>query len=110
MLYTTYTLTKYFFLNKICKKLFLILKIFFSFQAFGVGAFEEEDADIYSREDMSQYDFSMSDEVETKKKKKENNSNKMVIYYFCYLKMFLMTNWFFILFKYQINASINTFQ
>lgn len=28
-------------------------------QAFGVGAFEEEDEDIYSREDMSQYDFSL---------------------------------------------------
>ncbi|XP_046752657.1 G patch domain-containing protein 1 homolog [Diprion similis] len=28
-------------------------------QAFGVGAFEAEDEDIYSREDMSQYDFSL---------------------------------------------------
>nr|CAD7207400.1 unnamed protein product [Timema douglasi] len=28
-------------------------------QAFGVGALEEDDEDIYSREDMSQYDFSL---------------------------------------------------
>ncbi|XP_046604837.1 G patch domain-containing protein 1 [Neodiprion virginianus] len=28
-------------------------------QAFGVGAFEVEDEDIYSKEDMSQYDFSL---------------------------------------------------
>ncbi|XP_012257550.2 G patch domain-containing protein 1 homolog [Athalia rosae] len=28
-------------------------------QAFGVGAFEAEDEDIYSRDDMSQYDFSL---------------------------------------------------
>lgn len=35
-------------------------------QAFGVGAFEAEDEDIYSREDMSQYDFSL--EAKTKQK------------------------------------------
>lgn len=28
------------------------------FQAFGVGAFEDEDEDIYATEDMSNYDFS----------------------------------------------------
>ena len=28
-------------------------------QAFGVGAFEDEDEDIYSRDDMSQYDFEL---------------------------------------------------
>jgi len=31
-------------------------------QAFGVGAFEEEDDDIYSREDMSQYDFTIDND------------------------------------------------
>lgn len=35
-------------------------------QAFGVGAFEEDDEDIYSREDMNQYDFALEDE-KTKK-------------------------------------------
>ena len=28
-------------------------------QAFGVGAFEEDDDDVYSRDDMSNYDFSL---------------------------------------------------
>lgn len=28
-------------------------------QAFGVGAFEDDDEDIYSKEDLSQYDFSL---------------------------------------------------
>ncbi|PSN30385.1 G patch domain-containing protein 1 [Blattella germanica] len=34
-------------------------KVLIAGQAFGVGAFEEDDEDIYSREDMSQYDFSL---------------------------------------------------
>lgn len=36
-------------------------------QAFGVGAFENEDEDIYSKEDMTQYDFELGG-VKTKKK------------------------------------------
>jgi hypothetical protein len=28
-------------------------------QAFGVGAFEEDDEDVYARDDMSNYDFSL---------------------------------------------------
>lgn len=35
-------------------------------QAFGVGAFEDEDEDIYSRDDMSQYDFVMGGSKSTK--------------------------------------------
>ena len=31
-------------------------------QAFGVGAFEADDDDIYEREDMSRYDFSLAPE------------------------------------------------
>lgn len=31
-------------------------------QAFGVGAFEDEDDDIYSRDDLNQYDFSLATE------------------------------------------------
>ena len=34
-------------------------KIKFSGQAFGVGAYEEEDDDIYARDDMSRYDFEL---------------------------------------------------
>nr|SVE89714.1 EOG090X013U [Daphnia sinensis] len=39
-------------------------------QAFGVGAFENEDEDIYSKEDMSQYDFELGG---AKPKKKASN-------------------------------------
>nr|SVE85957.1 EOG090X013U [Daphnia similis] len=39
-------------------------------QAFGVGAFENEDEDIYSKEDMSQYDFELGG---AKPKKKGSN-------------------------------------
>jgi hypothetical protein len=28
-------------------------------QAFGVGAFEEDDDDVYARDDMANYDFSL---------------------------------------------------
>ena len=38
--------------------------IFNMYQAFGVGAFEDDDEDIYSKDDMSQYDFS---ELEVKR-------------------------------------------
>ena len=31
-------------------------------QAFGVGAYEEEDEDIYNRDDMSRYDFSLGND------------------------------------------------
>ncbi|XP_071450993.1 G patch domain-containing protein 1 homolog [Hetaerina americana] len=41
-------------------------KISISGQAFGVGAFEEEDEDIYSTEDMSHYDFSLEEKHEKK--------------------------------------------
>ncbi|KAM7283926.1 G patch domain-containing protein 1 [Ixodes scapularis] len=44
-------------------------KLAISGQAFGVGAFEEEDGDIYAREDMSQYDFTLGDELEDKPRK-----------------------------------------
>ncbi|XP_061380463.1 G patch domain-containing protein 1 homolog [Danaus plexippus] len=44
-------------------------------QAFGVGAFEADDEDIYSREDMTHYDYEMGPEVTTKKHvaKQQNN-------------------------------------
>lgn len=37
-------------------------------QAFGVGAFEEDDEDIYARDDMTRYDFTMADKSSTDKK------------------------------------------
>ncbi|XP_017957616.1 G patch domain-containing protein 1 homolog isoform X2 [Drosophila navojoa] len=37
-------------------------------QAFGVGAFEEEDEDIYAKDDMTRYDFSLADKQPQKKK------------------------------------------
>lgn len=39
-------------------------------QAFGVGAFENEDEDIYSKDDMSQYDFVLGGAPEKKKSSK----------------------------------------
>ncbi|XP_030566828.1 G patch domain-containing protein 1 homolog [Drosophila novamexicana] len=37
-------------------------------QAFGVGAFEEEDEDIYAKDDMTRYDFSLADKQPKQKK------------------------------------------
>ncbi|XP_054714657.1 G patch domain-containing protein 1-like [Uloborus diversus] len=48
-------------------------KISISGQAFGVGAYEDEDEDIYSKDDMSQYDFS---ELVPKEKEFESRSKK----------------------------------
>ena len=39
-------------------------------QAFGVGAFEKEDADIYAKDDMSQYDFELGPSRKEKKSSK----------------------------------------
>ena len=33
-------------------------------QAFGVGVYEEEDEDVYNRDDMSRYDFSLANDGE----------------------------------------------
>lgn len=43
-------------------------------QAFGVGALENEDEDIYARDDMSAYDFSL--DVSNKAKKKPDKKSK----------------------------------
>lgn len=42
-------------------------KLSISGQAFGVGAFEEDDEDIYVKEDMSKYDYELTGEGQTKK-------------------------------------------
>lgn len=43
-------------------------------QAFGVGAFEEEDEDIYARDDMTRYDFSLADKKPKQKSSSMSNS------------------------------------
>ncbi|EDW94447.1 G patch domain-containing protein 1 homolog [Drosophila yakuba] len=47
-------------------------------QAFGVGAFEEEDEDIYARDDMTRYDFSLADR-KPKQKKQQHVQQRHVI-------------------------------
>lgn len=47
-------------------------------QAFGVGAFEEEDDDIYARDDITRYDFSLGDK-QPKKKKVQHVQQRHVI-------------------------------
>ncbi|KAL1129275.1 hypothetical protein AAG570_013804 [Ranatra chinensis] len=49
-------------------------KLSISGQAFGVGAFEEEDSDIYAQDDMSQYDFAL--ECPAKLAEKRRNEKK----------------------------------
>ncbi|EDV96655.1 G patch domain-containing protein 1 homolog [Drosophila grimshawi] len=51
-------------------------------QAFGVGAFEEEDDDIYARDDMTRYDFSLADK-QPKQKKTQHVQQRHVIDGFC---------------------------
>lgn len=48
-------------------------------QAFGVGALEEEDEDIYERDDMSKYDFEMGGKKDKKKKRPVASQDVMVI-------------------------------
>ncbi|CAL8086869.1 unnamed protein product [Orchesella dallaii] len=45
-------------------------------QAFGVGAFEENDEDIYSKEDLSQYDFALETPEERRRKKAKEDQDK----------------------------------
>ncbi|XP_017885935.1 G patch domain-containing protein 1 [Ceratina calcarata] len=45
-------------------------------QAFGVGAFEADDDDIYERDDMSRYDFSLGPERKTKTRWSNSGSSK----------------------------------
>lgn len=44
-------------------------------QAFGVGAFEADDEDIYEREDMSRYDFALGPERKTKTRWSQDGSS-----------------------------------
>ncbi|KAK9502703.1 hypothetical protein O3M35_011417 [Rhynocoris fuscipes] len=48
-------------------------------QAFGVGAFEDDDDDIYAKEDMSQYDFALETSASLKeKRRKEREASKFL--------------------------------
>lgn len=51
-------------------------KLVISGQAFGVGAFEDEDEDIYNKDDMSQYDFTDLDPKGSSQISKETESKK----------------------------------
>lgn len=52
-------------------------KLSISGQAFGVGAFENDDEDIYGKDNMSKYDFELTNEVTPKDQssKKDNSAN-----------------------------------
>ncbi|GFS80154.1 g patch domain-containing protein 1 [Nephila pilipes] len=65
-------------------------KLAISGQAFGVGAFEDEDEDIYSKDDMSQYDFSdlnpkgsSQASKETVERRQHHGSSNSVLDGFC---------------------------
>ncbi|XP_037933140.1 G patch domain-containing protein 1 homolog, partial [Teleopsis dalmanni] len=47
-------------------------------QAFGVGALEEEDEDVYARDDMSKYDFSLENKKHVKKVEKIVQNKKVI--------------------------------
>lgn len=57
-------------------------KITIKGQAFGVGAFEEDDDDIYGRDDMSKYDFRLENKVESTSKSLKS-AEKSFIAGFC---------------------------
>lgn len=46
-------------------------------QAFGVGAFEDEDEDIYSKDNMSKYDFELTSEAATTKSVARSEENSV---------------------------------
>lgn len=56
-------------------------KVLITGQAFGVGAFEDDDEDIYVHEDMSQYDFSLAGEPTTSKQKQQTTTDALTNYY-----------------------------
>lgn len=52
-------------------KLSKVVSDFFSLKAFGVGAFEDDDEDIYARDDMARYDFTLGAEEKQESKKRK---------------------------------------
>uniref|UniRef100_A0A1B6DZX4 G-patch domain-containing protein n=1 Tax=Clastoptera arizonana TaxID=38151 RepID=A0A1B6DZX4_9HEMI len=47
-------------------------------QAFGVGAFEEEDEDIYAKDDMNRYDFALDTPAMLAEKRKKEKHSKLL--------------------------------
>lgn len=47
-------------------------------QAFGVGAFEEDDDDIYARDDMTNYDFNLDAKKKAAKKQVQAQSANII--------------------------------
>jgi len=48
------------------------------FQAFGIGAFEDQDEEVYSRDDLSQYDFALETPEERQSRlRKDKNAKKL---------------------------------
>lgn len=54
-------------------------KITIKGQAFGVGAFEEDDDDIYSKDDMSKYDFRLDSQKQSKSAKSIKSNERQYI-------------------------------
>ncbi|KAG0714577.1 G patch domain-containing protein 1 [Chionoecetes opilio] len=54
-------------------------KLLIKGQAFGVGAFEDEDEDIYATEDMSNYDFGEQKDAKSKGKARQDQQNLAVL-------------------------------
>lgn len=53
-------------------------KISFAGQAFGVGAFEEDDDDVYAMDDMTRYDFSLENKKKKNIRKKANDVEELL--------------------------------
>lgn len=54
-------------------------KLSISGQGFGVGAMEEDDDDVYAKDDMGRYDFTLDNSKKGKPKKKEEPQNLQIV-------------------------------
>lgn len=57
-----------------------MLNILWCLKAFGVGAFEKEDDDIYTTEDVSRYDFFLESTSESKKRRLKEKHEMQVMW------------------------------
>lgn len=67
-------------------------KLSISGQAFGVGAFENEDEDIYTKDNMNKYDFELTPESSSKNTPKNYNEKDSVLEIFVRSKQKLLCN------------------
>lgn len=56
-----------------------MLNILWCVKAFGVGAFEKEDDDIYTTDDVSRYDFFLESTSESKKRRLKEKHEMQVM-------------------------------